>query len=602
MRRCNKKYDMRYNLSLNQKQQLFAMGHRAKIMSAEGETVKVNEYNVFDEQEQAFPLEWRNRNMARSLPIRDDIDLFALLGGNYDYLGRFILIMQRHMNNLGQIIKRNTHSKIYVPVSKKSDIYTLVEMKETAGRKFVKELEDKHLVKEYRGSYLDDKGTTRIQKLYYISPTIFRTARIHPDTYMLFREELDELLQPYCSQTLLRAWNIIHSTKECDNVDDRETERFLPPASSNEATIDNTMAGFKLVPEHLKTFCDALYGSNQPLFFQNYTTLINNPVPGCENLFFMVQPAIPGTKMHRNDAVREFRYVTLDVDIKKHGKALLNNELPILEEHKQAVYDILKQLPVPTATVKTRNGLQMIWKLSKAVSQEEWNHLQETLAITVGDFADRNAVKAGGILRCPGTYHKKEGTAPYPVQLINADDSRIYEPNSLLSMLSDCDISGAVSQFFADNPQLCEKKSPTSASHDVIKHTSSSSTDRIKAIKALSPIDISESTTIVGSLEEAKHYIKCQNIAEFLDIETNANGSFCCIFHDDRHPSAFIDIDKDGYSRYVCMSSNCELYSARGKSEDIFGVVQRLTGCSFRNALLYLMNSFKVRIENKKIA
>lgn len=63
-------------------------------------------------------------------------------------------------------------------------------------------------------------------------------------------------------------------------------------------------------------------------------------------------------------------------------------------------------------------------------------------------------------------------------------------------------------------------------------------------------------TTVFDNSEDfLKHVYSELDIAELLEIDTPK--SFCCIFHNDKHPSASIFRDKYGNQRYKCNSANC---------------------------------------------
>ena len=571
----NKHNDTRLPLSKDQIRELKTLGMHRTSTSVEGKVIKDEAYNMYDDNAQTYPLQWIDRSMCKPLPIRDDIDLFGTLDKSHDYHSRFILLMQHSMNDLGQLCRYDSHIKTFVPVRTKEELWTVADMKRTAGKKFINTLIGKRLIKEYKGSYMDDKGKVRTQSFWYVSPTIFQTKCIHPDTYMLFKDELDELLQPFCRERLAKAWAIMHSIAPKKKA---KSEALLNRAKINEGDLVD--------------FVDTMYGDELPLFFYDCTKYVANPdldeVP--TNLFYMLQPAKDGARMHSAAAVKEFRFVSLDVDIKKDGKAFSDDDLDNLEHLKLEAYDILKELPEPTTLVRTRNGWQLVWKLDQAIDEDQWRDLQTMVSDAAGDFADRNAVKAGGVLRCPGTYHKKEGTACYPVQLIE-NNSIAYDAEDLEMLLSGLDCAEKAKAFFDEHPELTKAKKSVSKAVTSINHASSDS-ERISKIASLTPFSMADKEIDFSSEAEAKDYIKRQDIAKFLNITTDA-GSFNCIFHHDRHPSAFIT-ELDGYSRYVCRSSNCELYSEEGIGDDIIGVVRRLRGCSYKAALVYLCTVYGV--------
>lgn len=69
-----------------------------------------------------------------------------------------------------------------------------------------------------------------------------------------------------------------------------------------------------------------------------------------------------------------------------------------------------------------------------------------------------------------------------------------------------------------------------------------------------------EEETVFNNREEFFNFIYHQiSISELLGVEKGE--SFCCLFHDDVHPSASVFVGKYGFQRYKCFSSNCDVES-----------------------------------------
>ncbi|MCI7100048.1 MAG: hypothetical protein MR966_14325, partial [Lachnospiraceae bacterium] len=81
-----------------------------------------------------------------------------------------------------------------------------------------------------------------------------------------------------------------------------------------------------------------------------------------------------------------------------------------------------------------------------------------------------------------------------------------------------------------------------------------------------------EEETVFTNREEFFNYIYHQiSISELLGIEKGE--SFCCLFHDDFHPSASIFVGKYGFQRYKCFSSNCDV-----ESLNIHELIEKIAG------------------------
>jgi hypothetical protein len=84
-------------------------------------------------------------------------------------------------------------------------------------------------------------------------------------------------------------------------------------------------------------------------------------------------------------------------------------------------------------------------------------------------------------------------------------------------------------------------------------------------------------------------YLLSRDLYTYLNIEDGLT-PFCCIFHDDKKPSASIVKNQKGFQIYKCHSSHCEF------TGNIFRITERLFGFNNVESIDYLCNVFHVKL------
>ena len=84
---------------------------------------------------------------------------------------------------------------------------------------------------------------------------------------------------------------------------------------------------------------------------------------------------------------------------------------------------------------------------------------------------------------------------------------------------------------------------------------------------------------------EVKEYLTARQVAEYYGLKVRRNGTACCPFHDDKHPS--MKIDKN-YHCFAC-----------GVGGDAVDYVSRMFGLSQYDAALKLIEDFTLSIDAK---
>ncbi|WP_246005741.1 CHC2 zinc finger domain-containing protein [Brevibacillus gelatini] len=84
-------------------------------------------------------------------------------------------------------------------------------------------------------------------------------------------------------------------------------------------------------------------------------------------------------------------------------------------------------------------------------------------------------------------------------------------------------------------------------------------------------------------------YLLSRDLFHYLGIE-NKGAAFCCIFHNDKNPSASIVKNQKGFYFYKCHSSHC------GFSGNIFRITERLFGLNNVDAIDYLCQVYNAEV------
>lgn len=207
-------------------------------------------------------------------------------------------------------------------------------------------------------------------------------------------------------------------------------------------------------------------------------------------------------------------------------------------------------------------------------------------------FSDSSALRKYRILflmDTPITEHGLRGRIEDYITSIfgNAADSKCKNPARLFfgtnkpSILTDIDHTNHIAEIERLLPEIPKKEPPKSKvkTKKIAKQTSKVGSGRKSNIELIKAHEWEELAKRIGS----KGTIVFNNSKDFLNyvysklsisdlIEVDNPRSFCCIFHDDRNPSASIFTDKHGNQRYKCNSTCC------GVNMNIKQIIEELVG------------------------
>ena len=311
-------------------------------------------------------------------------------------------------------------------------------------------------------------------------------------------------------------------------------------------------------------------------------------------VYFVVNSG--GTK---KDTITRINAHFLDLDYGKIPK--YDNNGKIIKDEKKTVYEYrtaneienykiecLKNLKnfalYPNIIVETKNGFHIYWLIEQQSKKdlvlftplqvELMNYFKQYESYP--EHVDASAKSIERVLRIPNYYHLKDPNDPFLVKCIHFDISRKYTQEELASAIG-------VSVADLENYLTAEKQRK-----NIKKPTKGHPISQIESVpNAIShkkaPIGYTDIITTLRSID----------IRHYLGINCELNQNFKCIFHDDKHPSAQINLKGNSY-KYFCYSSNCSCNTNKGM--DIIDIVMMQKNCSTSDAIKYLTEYYNLSV------
>lgn len=238
----------------------------------------------------------------------------------------------------------------------------------------------------------------------------------------------------------------------------------------------------------------------------------------------------------------------------------------------------------PNVVVETKNGFHIYWLLDNQKPQklDIFTPLQEKIVEHFArseersEHADASVKDLSRVMRVINYNHLKDPNDPFKIKCIYLNTDVRYSQEEIADAIG-CNLDGLVS---------LTKNSISTSSPDGISKT-------CKATKKFDSISSSSAL----SYEELKYFLKQQDLISYLGIEATPNINFCCIFHDDKKPSAVIKNDR-GLYKYFCNSSNCSC-NKDGKGIDIIDIVKIKNNCDTSTATKYLIQCFGLNVVDR---
>lgn len=459
-------------------------------------------------------------------------DIRTILRGKDSLLGPIFLLMH-DIDYQGYICYVDSHRPRQKEPATVSDIASKILLKSLSHtRRLLRELEDCRVVE--RASYND-------KDVYKLSP-VFAIRGRRVDAQLLYDFEDQYRMHP---QMISYSYS-----RKAVNLMLQRPDPVMPDT-----------------PEQI--FHDLLLRGEPPKLYTkrgngmvryDYDT-IRSDVP----IFFLVNGMgyYKETKP-KNEDMTVHDILMLDFDIEK-------SEDP--DKTAEEVEAALQKLPPCTVKVHSGHGIHVYWKLAESLPADAWKNLQTRLAQSV-PHADTAVKDASRVMRYPGSYNLKDPDDPRLVRILEA--RRVTYDSQ--------DIEQALTRSFPVPVQYTTVSRPA----PVPKVYTDSR--RIADIRNGVLIRVPHTPRVFESKKDLIAYTHTLDLSKFLQLPMG--GVFFCLFHDDKHPSAYI-AEQDGTYKYFCRTPDC-CVSTEAKGFDMIELVQRLQGVSFSKALSYIAAVYKL--------
>ena len=427
----------------------------------------------------------------------------------------------------------------------KEELASLLDMSDQNFRKFFRRLEKANLVIVDKSISSNDVTSTRI----YLNPYYAQKGyAIDPYCWGLFRRDFDNLFMT--APESVTIFNNYYNSHYGEHSSTNATEYLLDDeAIFSEYVLNNKEAD--------------LY------HFESGT-------------FFLLNESATAGARKASDIVN-YRNLFIDID---SGKDKDGNYFSLEEvaKRKESMLHVIRQFPAPpTVITETRNGFHCIWSIEETTNKLKWEHV-ENLLVNLFKIADKAVKDSSRVLRLPFSTWSKKGYETFETSIKEANAIR-YNLDELKEVIEANvdDIHTACDEYLSKYKETAEEAKES----------------RIREFQAccsameLNVQDLqSKELTYNSFIDQAKQL----NLRSILKLPKE--GQFCCIFHDDKTPSADIFVDKStNYQYYWCHSSNCEVGTTR---LDIFEIIGRAKNMKFIEAVRYLANLLHVKLINNE--
>lgn len=256
-----------------------------------------------------------------------------------------------------------------------------------------------------------------------------------------------------------------------------------------------------------------------------------------------------------------------------------------IENYKIECLKTLKNFALPpNIIVETKNGFHIYWLIDQQSKKDLliFTPLQVELMNYFRQYenypehVDTSAKSIERVLRIPNYYHLKDPNEPFLVKCIHFDISRRYTQKELAE---------AIDINIADL-----ENSITVKKHG--KKVTKPTTGKIGNQMGSIPNTIQHQKVSLG-YKDIITTLRSIDMRHYLGINCELNQNFKCIFHDDKHPSAQINLKGNSY-KYFCYSSNCLCNTNKGM--DIIDIVMMRKNCSTSDAIKHLIEYYNLSV------
>lgn len=271
----------------------------------------------------------------------------------------------------------------------------------------------------------------------------------------------------------------------------------------------------------LKEFLRLLH-NKEPICFINNKEIITfseiNKYNGKDELHY-----IPNTGGTKDEDIKQFNTYFIDLDCGRDKKGKYFDLDTVSEYKKKKLKELQRFQPSPSAIIQTRNGLQAYWFIKDTPTLSQWKCIENYL---VEKFdADKQVKSPSNQMRLPCSFWVKDKNDSFYCDILKLE--HLYY---------------TVLDF----------------QHHIEENSIKRKTD----------------AKIFTNYKDVFHYLTkevdlFEYLKEFYNLSADNPNSFCCICHDDKHPSASVFKADGGTWLYSCRSASCKF-----KIGNIIQVVQ----------------------------
>jgi hypothetical protein len=291
---------------------------------------------------------------------------------------------------------------------------------------------------------------------------------------------------------------------------------------------------------------------------------------------------------YSDDHITQLNAVFIDLDCGRNPEGNYRS-LDEVNGYKERKLKELEQFALPVSwIIDTRNGLQCYWLLRTGATIEQFKKCEERLVAYFD--ADKKAKNPSRLMRVPNYFWCKanEGLEKYFVKIISHNEAS-YGIEEIIRSLPEVKIEGG----FGNSDKKKYSILPSIADTKSIPLLTFTNTSLIED-RNIDDLQrrINPQPVILHSHEDVSDFLRKQDLNQYLGLYGD---TFCCLFHNDKNPSAGIIRNKvSGHFIYNCQSSRC------GWKGTIVSITERLLNCTRIEALRFLRKLYKVEYVETK--
>ncbi|MEK4453441.1 hypothetical protein [Paenibacillus sp. FSL L8-0506] len=308
---------------------------------------------------------------------------------------------------------------------------------------------------------------------------------------------------------------------------------------------------------------------------------------------------------YKDNDITAFNAVFIDLDCGRDKTTGDYFSLEVVQGYKdEKLKELNDFLLKPSYIVETRNGLHVYWLLQPNTTLDQFSMCEELLISYFN--ADLKVKNPARLLRVPSYNWNKDPENPFRTSIIVRNDMR-YEIEEIINSFPSYHPEDRESVGEGFSPS--NKKEYTEDNLIGGRKTPGDQTNQPSPFQDTIPIQTSNKhkqyifnrnsdaleksidadSIILQTGDEVYDYLKKQDLRRFLGV--HEGGTFHCLFHNDKSPSAGIFINQEtGHHIYKCHSGNCDTHGT------IIELAGRMTNLNLYKTMQLLRQVYRIEI------